>query len=60
MGTASLEIVDDRSEACDEIKEHDLRNLLDPTPDARQVPAWHKKSIAFEKRANDAAWMTQY
>ena len=30
MGTTSLEIVEDRGEACDEIKEHDVRNLLDP------------------------------
>ena len=30
IGTTSLEIVEDRGEACDEIKQHDVRNLLDP------------------------------
>jgi hypothetical protein len=44
MGTTSLEIVEDRSETCDQIKEHDVRNLLDPTTDARQVLALHRVS----------------
>ena len=46
MGTTSLEIVEDRSETCDEIKEHDVSNLLDPTTDARQVLAHKKKPRA--------------
>jgi len=39
MGTTSLEIVEDRSEAFDEMKGHGVKNLLDPTTDARQVSA---------------------
>ena len=39
MAATFLEIVEDRSEAFDEMKEHDVKNLLDPTTDARQVSA---------------------
>ena len=38
MGTTSLEIVEDRSEACDKIKEHDVRNLLDPRKGENRLP----------------------
>jgi hypothetical protein len=48
MGTTSLEIVEDRSETCDEIKEHYVRNLLDPTTDARQVLAHKPRAMALQ------------
>jgi hypothetical protein len=39
MAATFLEIVEDRSEAFDEMKGHGVKNLLDPTTDARQVSA---------------------
>ena len=38
MGTTSLEIVEDRGEACDEIKQHDVSNLLDPRKGENRLP----------------------